>query len=126
MSKSSLLMCAALASLFGFNPVFAQLTNVTTPALNLTAISAANGASTLECWQFPGIQVSSTAGTSGALSLFLGDAANVTYTVLPPRFNGGVHNAPAAQYGLKFLCRREEATLTYNPDSFNSSQASST
>lgn len=91
------LMYATLAYLLGFSPVFAQLSNVTTPSLNLTAISAANGGSTLECWQLPGVVASAGAGTVGALNLFLGDLSNATYTVIPPRFNGGVHNAPAAQ-----------------------------
>lgn len=99
MSKISFhtLMYASIAYLFGFCPVFAQLNNVTTPTLNLTAISAANGASTLECWQLPGVVASAGAGTVGALNLFLGDLSNATYTVIPSRFNGGVHNAPAAQ-----------------------------
>lgn len=99
MSKFTLhfLMYASIAYIFGFSPVFAQLSNVTTPDLNLTAISAANGASTLECWQLPGVLASSGAGTVGALNLFLGDLSNATYTVIPPRYNGGAHNAPAAQ-----------------------------
>jgi hypothetical protein len=76
----------------------AQLTNVTTPSLNLTAISASDGASVLECWQLPGFQTSAQAGTSGALNLFLGNLSNASYTVIPGRFDGGMHNAPAAQY----------------------------
>jgi hypothetical protein len=67
------------------------------PALNLTAISASNGNSILECWALPGFFASAQAGTAGALNLFLGDLANATYTVIPPRFNGGLHNAPAPQ-----------------------------
>jgi len=90
-------MYASLVYLFSWNPVFAQLNNITTPSLNLTAISAANGASVLQCWQLPGFAASSSAGTVGALNLFLGDLSNATYTVIPPRFNGGIHNAPAAQ-----------------------------
>jgi hypothetical protein len=76
---------------------FAQLSNLTTPSLNLTTISASNGASTLECWQLPGFKTSAQAGTSGALNLFLGELSNATYTVIPSRFNGGIHNAPSAQ-----------------------------
>lgn len=51
----------------------------------------------LECWALPGFVASAQAGTTGALNLFLGDLANATYTVIPPRFNGGLHNAPAPQ-----------------------------
>lgn len=67
------------------------------PALNLTAISASNGNSVLECWALPGFVASTQAGTVGALNLVLGDLANATYTVIPPRFNGGLHKAPAPQ-----------------------------
>ncbi|KAK3389695.1 hypothetical protein B0H63DRAFT_103156 [Podospora didyma] len=68
--------------------------------LNLTAIGAANGESTLECWRLDPLVSSSTPGTAGALALFLGGMANATYTVLPPRFDGGLHNAPALQLVL--------------------------
>jgi hypothetical protein len=67
------------------------------PALNLTAISASNGNSVLECWALPGFVASTQAGTVGALNLVLGDLANATYTLIPPRFNGGLHKAPAPQ-----------------------------
>src|SRR5262249_37645069 len=76
-------------------PVSSQISNGTTPSLNPRAISASNGASILECWQLPGFVFSSVAGTIGALHLFLGDLSNATYTVIPSRFDGGVHNAPA-------------------------------
>ncbi|KAK3934377.1 hypothetical protein QBC46DRAFT_399972 [Diplogelasinospora grovesii] len=65
--------------------------------LNLTAISAAHGSSTLECWQFGPFSSSSTPGTTGALNLVLGDMSNASYSVIPPRFDGGLHNAPAPQ-----------------------------
>ena len=66
-------------------------------ALNLTAISASSGNSVLECWALPGFVASAQAGTVGALNLVLGDLANATYTVIPPRLNGGLHKAPAPQ-----------------------------
>lgn len=67
--------------------------------LNLTAISAANGESTLECWQLSTpFTVSNQAGTSGTAIDHLGDVANATFTILPARFNGGAHNAPSVQY----------------------------
>ena len=66
--------------------------------LNLTAISAANGESTLECWQLSApITVSDTPGTIGTAIQQLGSATNVSYTILPARFNGGTHRAPAVQ-----------------------------
>ncbi|CEJ86663.1 hypothetical protein VHEMI04169 [[Torrubiella] hemipterigena] len=69
--------------------------------LNLTAIAAAHGESTLECWQLDSpFTSSSSPGTVGALSLFMGELANATYTVLPARFDGGFHRAPARQFVL--------------------------
>lgn len=66
--------------------------------LNLTAISASNGASTLECWQLSApFVVSTQAGTVGAASDQLGDVANASFSVLPAMFNGGAHRAPAVQ-----------------------------
>ena len=66
--------------------------------LNLTAISAAHGASTLECWQLVSpFAVSATPGTVGTAILQLGNATSASYTVLPPNFDGGAHRAPAVQ-----------------------------
>lgn len=69
--------------------------------LNFTTIGAANGRSTLECWQLsaPFVQ-SSQAGTSGAAIAQLGETGATSYTLLPPQFDGGLHNAPAVQYVL--------------------------
>ena len=75
----------------------AQSSTSVPPALNLTAISASSGNSVLECWALPGFVASTQAGTVGALNLVLGDLANATYTIIPPRFNGGLHNPPAPQ-----------------------------
>jgi hypothetical protein len=77
-------------------PALAQL-NQTDTYLNLTAISAREGESILECWEIGPILRSSVPGTSGASSMFLGDTTNATYTIIPPRFDGGLHTAPAAQ-----------------------------
>ena len=67
--------------------------------LNITAISGQNGLSVLECWQIlPGFTTSSQAGTTGASILQLGNVANVSYSVIPPKFNAGLHNAPNTQY----------------------------
>jgi len=107
-------MYSSLVGILGWSPVFAQLSNVTTPTLNLTAISAVNGQSVLECWQIPEFAASASAGTVGALNLFLGDGSNATYTVIPPRFNGGVHNAPAVQYA-RAIQNAMASTLTRKP-----------
>jgi hypothetical protein len=77
----------------------AQLSLATTPKLNLTALGADKGESTIECWQLDApFTTSAGAGTAGALALNMGDLSNATYTILPSRFDGGFHQAPALQY----------------------------
>jgi hypothetical protein len=66
--------------------------------LNVTALSAQNGSSVLECWQIlPGFSTSAQTGTIGASILQLGNLANMSYSVIPPGFDAGLHNAPTAQ-----------------------------
>lgn len=53
--------------------------------------------SALECWEFDSpFTISAAAGTSGAAT-YKFNASSAEYTVIPPRFNGGTHNAPAPQ-----------------------------
>lgn len=66
--------------------------------LNVTALGAANGASTLECWQMNApFSISTEAGTAGSASASLGGLANFTYAVIPAGYDGGLHNAPRNQ-----------------------------
>ena len=82
-------------------------------SLNVTAISAQNGFSTLECWQIqPGFTTSSQAGTTGASILQLGSLANMSYSVIPPRFNASFHNAPTNQYVMRCLSSTYSPVLT--------------
>lgn len=61
----------------------------------------ADNNSALQCWEFTDpLKVSNGAGTAGAETFTFLDLANMTYTHLPPRFDGGIHNAPAPQYVL--------------------------
>lgn len=65
---------------------------------NVTTIAAANGSSTLECWQLAtDLTTSAEAGTAGSLLAALGDVSDLSYTVLPAGFDGGRHNAPVVQ-----------------------------
>jgi hypothetical protein len=81
---------------------------------NLTAISAANGRSTIECWQIKKpFDVSADPGTAGTMSQQLGDLTNLTFTILPPKFDGGLHNAPFVQYShLPWKHVAHQLTLT--------------
>jgi hypothetical protein len=90
-------------SFLSFFSVFLSLSLAAPNTLNITVINAQNNHSTLECWAIePGFQTSSTPGTSGTQALNLGPVGgpgtNASYTVLPPGFDGGKHNAPARQY----------------------------
>lgn len=82
---------ALLAALFQPPPVLAL-------HLNLTALSAANNASVLECWQMDTpFAISTQPGTAGSAQLQLGSTSSLSYSVLPAEFDAGVHNAPSNQ-----------------------------
>ncbi|KAI0477557.1 hypothetical protein GGR56DRAFT_692223 [Xylariaceae sp. FL0804] len=67
--------------------------------LNVTAIGARDGSSTLECWQMDqAFSISAQPGTSGTAQTTLGSVDTLSYTVIPPNFDGGVHNAPQNQW----------------------------
>lgn len=66
--------------------------------LNITAIGASDGKSTLECWQLDApFVVSNAAGTKGSVTAQLGNVASASFLVVPADFDGGLHNAPANQ-----------------------------
>lgn len=68
-------------------------------SLNITAIGAQNGASTLECWEMEApFSISTTPGINGSASVVLGEVANLSYIVTPPGLDGGFHNAPYNQW----------------------------
>jgi hypothetical protein len=49
-------------------------------------------------------------GTAGALTLQLGGLSNASFSILPPGFNAGVHNAPNVQY-VAFLSGLAHVTV---------------
>lgn len=66
--------------------------------LNITAVGAQNGASTLECWEMETpFSISNTPGTNGSAYVVLSDITNLSYLVTPPGLDGGFHNAPYNQ-----------------------------
>lgn len=66
--------------------------------LNVTALGAQDGSSTLECWEMDTpFDISTQPGTSGSALATLSNVSNLTYTILPSGFEGGLHNAPYAQ-----------------------------
>ncbi|PLB38239.1 WD40 repeat-like protein [Aspergillus candidus] len=93
-------------------------TEPTTPqTLTLTVLNAQNNHSTLECWALvPGFERASEPGISGTASLSLGAlSGNASYTMIPPRFDGGLHNAPGLQWVI-FLSGLAHITLPHSED----------
>lgn len=83
-------------SLFTLPWLFQETTSLN---LNVTAISARDGSSTLECWQMDQpFDTSTEPGISGTTQVSLGTASSLAYSIIPPDFDGGVHNAPENQY----------------------------
>ncbi|KAI8948667.1 hypothetical protein F4801DRAFT_441893 [Xylaria longipes] len=67
--------------------------------LNVTAIGARDGLSTLECWQMDQpFDTSTQPGTSGSAQAQLGNVSTLSYSILPSNFDGGLHNAPQNQW----------------------------
>lgn len=78
----------------------ATTATVATPkTVNITTIATnAQKESTLECWQLDAPLVpSAAAGTAGAVFAQLGETGATSWGIVPARFNGGLHNAPAVQ-----------------------------
>jgi len=74
-----------------------------TTYLQATAlVTTVQNNSALQCWQFSApATVSSDAGTSGAATFAFPQTNKTIYTVIPPRFDGGTHRAPVAQYATE-------------------------
>ncbi|CAN8101522.1 unnamed protein product [Discula destructiva] len=108
--------------LIGRLPLLFLAAAITAPAvalqLNVTALSAANNASTLECWQIDTpFTVSTQPGTAGSAQLQLGNLSTLSYSVLPAQFDAGVHNAPANQWviflsGLAYITLPADKTTS--------------
>lgn len=92
LSKSTILpgLSIAIAGAHASNTTYLTTSALVTNAQNHSAI---------ECWRFDDpVTISETAGTVGAASYTFPDAYETLYAVIPPRSNGGQHNAPVPQY----------------------------
>ncbi|CAD6591791.1 MAG: hypothetical protein ASARMPREDX12_005413 [Alectoria sarmentosa] len=84
-------------------------------AFNLSAISAVNGASVLQCWQITlPLGVSQTLGIQGAAVQQLGDVRNMTWGSLPAGYPGTPHPAPFVLYNV-FLSGTVRITIPNSP-----------
>ena len=72
--------------------------------LNLTALGARDGLSTIECWQLANpFQTTNQVGVPGTSQLPLGNITDMSYTVIPPKYFPDIHPAPIIQYVVLFL-----------------------
>jgi hypothetical protein len=82
-----------------------------TTYLTATALVTRDNASAFECWQLTEpFKRSSVPGVSGTLVATIGNYTNLGYTILPPRFDGGLHTAPVPQY---VMLANGETRLTF-------------
>lgn len=96
--RHSLLTILALT--FSFL-IFAQASDTSYNTTYLTApalITTPENTTTIECWRLKNpFTVSTAAGTAGSRAIALGNVTDLGYVIQPPRFDGGLHNAPVAQ-----------------------------
>lgn len=65
---------------------------------NISAISANNGISVIQCWQLTEpLTISQQQGVVGSAVQQLGSLANASYNYLPAHFPGTPHPAPVVQ-----------------------------
>jgi len=81
-------------------------TDTNTTYLTATALVTKNNNSAFECWQLTEpFRRSAVPGVSGTQVATISNNTNFAYTILPPRYDGGIHTAPSPQYGLLiFFC----------------------
>lgn len=99
MFQTKLLIATTLAALLAESAALDARNNNTAPSLqlNITAITAYNRSSVFECWSLETPLASSNQpGISGYAATF-GDISNMTYSVAPPNYDGGLHVAPHNQ-----------------------------
>ncbi|KAI1378313.1 hypothetical protein F4677DRAFT_390915 [Hypoxylon crocopeplum] len=107
-----------LRQIFSSSVFALWMSGVASLQLNVTAISARDGSSTLECWQVDQpFNISTEPGTSGAAVAMLSSVANLSYSILPSNFDGGLHNAPRKQWvaftsGLAYITLPDDSTGT--------------
>jgi hypothetical protein len=81
-------------------PTLVQSSNTTTTTY-LTApalVTTPGNTTTIQCWRLLNPFTPSTiTGIRGAQSVTVANVSNIDYTVLAPRFDGGVHRAPVPQ-----------------------------
>jgi hypothetical protein len=80
-------------------PTLAQSSNTTATYLTAPAlVTTPQNTTTIQCWRLLNPFTPSTiTGIRGAQSVTVANVSNIDYTILAPRFDGGVHRAPVPQ-----------------------------
>ncbi|KAH7043324.1 hypothetical protein B0J12DRAFT_672714 [Macrophomina phaseolina] len=95
-SLSQGILAAAAASLGASTAAAQNATYLTATAI---VTDTARNASALQCWEFTTpLDVPTTPGIAGALRFQFNLSSAVEYAAIPPRFDGGLHNAPQNQF----------------------------
>lgn len=82
-------------------------TYLTAPAL----VTSADNSTIFQCWRLmTPFKQSGTPGVKGATSAIVANFTTYAYTIIPPRFDGGLHNAPVPQL-VHFLSGVAHLTL---------------
>jgi hypothetical protein len=85
--------------------------NTSTTYLIAPALVTHNNHTIIQCWKLTNpFHRSSVPGVSGAQVATISNNTNLAYSILPPRFDGGIHTAPAPQI-VHFLSGVAHITL---------------
>jgi hypothetical protein len=96
--------------------VFSQPSSNTTHLI-APALVTHNNHTKIECWKLTTpFLLASTPGVNGAQIATITNITNLAYAIIPPRFDGGLHIAPAAQI-IHFLSGIAHVTLPQDPSS---------
>ncbi|KAI0118571.1 hypothetical protein F4776DRAFT_260169 [Hypoxylon sp. NC0597] len=88
------------------------------PKFNITAVSAQNGRSVLQCWQIDKpFSYSHALLDNGIAILDFGDVSKMSYTFVPPQYKQEPHNAPFNQWlimlkGLGYITIPDDDTAS--------------
>tara|TARA_R110002003_G_scaffold143_18_gene13329 strand:- start:6074 stop:6601 length:528 start_codon:yes stop_codon:yes gene_type:complete len=99
---------AALAPLL---PLTSAQTDTNSTYLIAPALVTRNNNTVIQCWRLKSVfKRSSTPGISGTQTAIISNNTNLAYTILPPRYDGGLHTAPVPQL-VHFLSGFAHITL---------------
>jgi hypothetical protein len=89
--------------------------DVNTTYLVAPALVTKDNHTVIQCWKLNSpFKKSAVPGVDGAQVAILSNNTNLAYSILPPRFDGGLHTAPAPQL-VHFLSGVAHVTLPQDP-----------